>query len=569
MKTTLGMRFQRLLWTPVRLEAYRHVRAWHRAVADAAATQARLLADLLAQTDETAFGRDFSLARVRTIDDLRRAMPIAGFERAAPYVDRVAEGETTALFPAGTAVHMFAMTSGTTGEPKRIPVTDLLLKRYREGWHVWGVNALDDHIDAFGARLLQIASRMDEETTPSGIPAGAMSGLTAHAQRRLVRRLYVMPPDAARAATTADKYYLACRLGLQHNRIMPLTANPSTLLGLARAMDDRKEALLRDLADGTLCPDLALDPADRRRIAAGLRPMRRRAARLEDAIRRTGHLFPKEAWELPLIGTWKGGTLGLYLREIPAYWGDAPVRDIGLLASEGRFSVPLATNGSAGVLEVAGTFYEFVPEEEISRPNPTALLAHEVEEGRRYYIILTTPSGLFRYNIGDVVRVVGRVGQAPVIEFLNKGQHTSNLTGEKLTEHQVTTAVNATVAALGLTVRNYAVCPTWEAIPYYSLLVEEGDVPAGLAPALATAVDAALQGLNIEYETKRASCRLAPLRVKMLPRGTWDRYDQAAVQARRGRVEQYKHKFLVADVDFVKKFAVLATYAPPHPGWTA
>ena len=560
MKTPLDIRVRRILWTPLRLQAETQVWGWRRAIEQAPETQSRLLARLLADAAETDFGRDHGLARVRTIEDLRHAMPIAGYERAEPYVDRVARGETQALFPAGTRIHMFAMTSGTTGTPKRIPVTDAVLRDYRRGWHVWGKYAFDDHADALGAKILQIASRMDEEVTPCGAPAGAMSGFTCQVQKPAVRRMYVMPPEAACARDTPTKYYLACRLGLMNRRVVPITANPSTLLGLARAMDDHKDALLRDLSDGTLSPDLALDGEQRRGIEARLRPMPERARELEAGVRAAGRLYPRDAWELPLIGTWKGGTLNLYLRELPRYWGDAPVRDIGLIASEGRFSVPLQTEGSAGVLEATATFYEFVPENEIDRADTAALLAHEVEVDGRYFLILTTAGGLVRYHIGDLVRVTGRMGPVPVIEFLNKGEHVANLTGEKITEFQVTTAANQAVARLGLDVGNYCLCPTWADVPYYSLLVEECDVPAGRAQQLASAVDSALQQLNMEYRAKRFSGRLAPVCVKTIPAGAWCAFDLQAIQERSGRVEQYKHKFLTSEVDFERRFTVLAAY---------
>ncbi|MFO8013873.1 MAG: GH3 auxin-responsive promoter family protein, partial [Phycisphaerae bacterium] len=104
-------------------------------------------------------------------------------------------------------------------------------------------------------------------------------------------------------------------------------------------------------------------------------------------------------------------------------------------------------------------------------------------------------------------------------------------------------------------------CPTWDEVPYYSLLVETDDVPAETAPAMAAAVDSALARLNMEYETKRHSGRLRPIRVKTLPAGTWEAYDREMVARRNGRVEQYKHKFLEPEVDFEQRFEVLAEYA--------
>jgi hypothetical protein len=564
MKTMLGIQLRRVLWTPLRIEAKLLRKRWLQAVRRADETQARLLTKILDQVAQSDFGRQYGLAGVRTIQDLRKALPIAGYERVAPFIERLKQGETQALLPLGTRIHMFAMTSGTTGQPKYVPVTDAVHKAYREGWHVWGVCALDDHLDGFGSKILQVASRMDEQTTPSGIPAGAMSGFTAHAQRGLIKKAYVLPAEASRAGDTATRYYLACRLGLRNHRVMPLTANPSTLLGLAKAMDAEKESLLRDLADGTLQPGLALDADTRRLIEARLKPMPARARQLEALAGASGHLYPKDAWELPLIGTWKGGTLSLYLREIPLYWGNAPIRDIGLIASEGRFSVPMQTEGSAGVLEVTGTYFEFVPEEDIEKPDPPALLPHETEVGRNYFIILTTHGGLVRYDIRDLVKVVGFVGKAPVIEFLNKGAHVANLTGEKITEFQVVTAVNSCLDRLGLPVRNYCLGPTWAEIPYYSLLVEECDMPASRAAELATAADAALRALNIEYETKRKSRRLGAVCVKTIPAGAWQAFDTKTIAERGGRVEQYKHKFLVNKVDFEREFEIRGTYVPPN-----
>jgi hypothetical protein len=563
MKTPLGIRLNRLLWSPLRLTAKIKVHRWAQMLAHGPEFQARLLHSILAGLAETDFSRAHGLARVRTLHDLRQALPIGGYDRVAPFIDKLKEGRTEALLPPGTRIHMFAMTSGTTGQPKFIPITDAVLRSYRESWHVWGVHALDAHFDAFGARLLQITSCMDEHTTVAGIPAGAMSGLTASSQPRLIQRAYVTPPEASAAADTATKYYLACRLGLGMKRVMPMTANPSTLLGLARAMDARQEELLRDLADGTLTAHLALDSVSRRRIESRLRPMRSRARELSTGASAAGRLFPRDVWQVPLIGTWKGGTLGLYLREMPHYWGNAAIRDIGLIASEGRFTVPIEDEGSAGVLDVGSNVFEFVPEDEINSPQPTSLLPHETEAGGRYYIILTTPNGLVRYNIGDVVRVTGHCGPVPVLEFLNKGEHVSSLTGEKITEHQVTGAVHAAVDRLHLPVRNFCLAPSWDDVPYYSLLVEEGEVPAGRALLLAVAVDRELARLNIEYETKRASGRLAAVCVKTIPDGTWNTFDAQTVAARGGRIEQYKHKFLVSKVDFDHRFEIRGAYAPP------
>src|SRR5207253_11309543 len=58
-------------------------------------------------------------------------------------------------------------------------------------------------------------------------------------------------------------------------------------------------------------------------------------------------------------------------------------RDLGLVASEGRFTIPVDDDSAAGVLAIHTSFYEFIAEEDIDDPTPRALLCHELTEGSR------------------------------------------------------------------------------------------------------------------------------------------------------------------------------------------
>jgi hypothetical protein len=270
-------------------------------------------------------------------------------------------------------------------------------------------------------------------------------------------------------------------------------------------------------------------------------------------VRNAGALYPKDCWpSLQLLGNWTGGSVGAYLRFYPRYFGDLPVRDLGLIASEGRMTIPLEDGTPSGVLDVTSHFFEFVPPEEIDQPNPTALRADEVEEGREYFIVPTTAFGLYRYNIYDLVRVTGFHNQTPLVEFLNKGAHFANLTGEKLSEFQVVRAMQEALREQDTTVTAFTLAPCWDdETPYYALFVEWGDL-GGLerVRGLSAAMDRHLRVLNVEYDTKRASRRLGSVRAMMLPTGAWSIWDQQRLQRNGGSPEQYKHPCLVPDADF-------------------
>jgi hypothetical protein len=522
-------------------------------------TQDELLQRILTRQAATAFGRDHHFASIRTIADYRRYLPIIRYEYLEPYLTRVRRGEFNALLAEPT-VHMFALTSGTTAARKYIPVTPQYLADYRRGWNMWGLRVFWDHPEVRLRPIVQLSGDWDEFRSEGGIPCGALTGLTAQTQKRIIRWLYCPPACTGKIKDTAAKYYVAMRLALPRKVGMLIAANPSTLVSLARAGDQEKEALLRDIHDGTLSDRFDVPAEVRSALARHLKPQPERARELDAIARRTGTLYPRDAWGAQkfIIGTWTGGSVGAYLQHFPRYFGDAPVRDIGLLASEGRMTLPFADGTPSGVLDVTTHYFEFIPEAEGDAEKPTVLAAHELEEGQRYFILPTTASGLYRYHIYDVVRVTGFHGRTPLIEFLSKGAHFASITGEKVSEYQVTQAMAAMLRELDLTLTSYSVAPCWdEELPYYGLFVEARDLrDEEQGRRLVAALDRRLMESNSEYASKRESHRLDAMRLALLPAGAWQQWDRQRLARTGGTLEQYKHPCLIGDLKFRETMAV-------------
>ncbi len=516
------------------------------------AVQESLLKSILAKQADTAFGRDHGFQQIRSVADFRRQLPVAPYDYFEPYLARVRNGETSALL-SDDRVLMFALTSGTTAARKTIPITPRYLADFRRGWNRWGLRALLDHQRISCAPILQLAGDPDEFHTPAGIPCGSLSGLTVRAQKRFIRFLYCMPAAASPIRDTHAKYYVALRLSLGRPVGMITAANPSTLAALARLLNDEKETLLRDLRDGTLSTKLNLPDAIRADLLPYMKRYRRRSQQLNRIVEQTGELWPRDVWpaDRMLLGTWTGGSVGPYLRQLERYYGPTYVRDLGLVASEGRMTIPLVDGTPAGVLDVTTHYFEFIPEAEGDSPNPTVLGAHELEDSKHYFILLTTAAGLYRYHIHDLVRVAGFHHSTPLLEFLGKGHHFASLTGEKLSEYQVTGAMADVTQQLGLPLPVYTVAPIWnDQQPYYGLFVERGIWPDAAANAVLTAFDATLSIANDEYRGKRSSGRLGAIRVFWLPPGTWANWDGARLAKAGGTPEQYKHPCLIGDLKF-------------------
>lgn len=529
--------------------------------------QEELLRRLLARQADTDFGKQHHFGAIATIADFRKHLPVASYEYFEPFVRRVMNGDFKALLN-DRVVHMFALTSGTTATRKFIPVTAGYLADYKRGWELWGLKVFRDHPEVRLRPIVQMSGDWQEFTTPTGIPCGSVTGLTASMQMRIVRWLYCVPAAVGKVKEPAAKYYLALRLSLPRRVGMIIAANPSTLVNMARAGDQEKESLIRDLHDGTLSG--RFDIPDEVRAALGRRvskPYPERVRELEEIVRKTGTLYPKDYWPKDcIIGNWTGGSVGAYLRHFPKYYGATPVRDVGLIASEGRMTIPVADATPSGVLDITTHYFEFIPEEEIASPQLTVLGAHELEAGRTYYILPTTSYGLYRYNIYDVVRCTGFHNQTPLVEFLSKGAHFANITGEKVSEYHVTDALTATLRDLNLNLTAYSMAPCWDdEQPFYGLFVERGDL-AGRAQGLQllSGVEKRLRKINIEYAAKRDSCRLGPPRLMVIPDNTWQQWDRDRLAKTGGTLEQYKHPCLISDPTFRSGMIVSDEYTLPN-----
>jgi hypothetical protein len=523
--------------------------------------QHRALMRKIRRNANSDFGRDHSFASLHTVDDFRRRQPIAGYDEHHPYIERVLNGNETALFAPGTRILMFAMTSGTTGTPKRLPITQELFEEYKSGWKIWGAGVYGDHLNLLNKQALQLSSDWQQFRAPSGVACGQISGLAATTRPWVTRRVFLLPGVVSQIHDPAAKHYTSLRFALARRDVgIIITANPSTLIEFARRTDRDKESLIRDIHDGSLSCEV---PEHVRRELARTILRRRpdRARELDRLASRHGALLPKHAWpELDVLAVWMGGSVNVYLSQLPALYGNVEIRDHGLSASEGRMTIPISGGTSAGVLDFYHHYFEFIPVGEHDSAHPTVLEGHELQEGGEYYIVMTTSGGLYRYDIHDVVRCVGFVGQAPLIEFLNKGKNFSNLTGEKLSEHQAIRAVKKSFSELQLPIDTFTLAPVMDEEPRYVLLVESL-AQHGQTSELAHRVQLNLSAVNEEYRDKCGSGRLLPVQVREVADGTWSALRRART-GERGNFEEYKHPCLVGDVNFAEQIAHLTTHAP-------
>jgi hypothetical protein len=517
--------------------------------------QEKKLLEVVARNKDTAYGKDHGFGGVRSIEDYQRAVPMNTYETLTPYIDRVFAGEQSVL--TADAPLMFATTSGTTGRAKYIPVTPSYLHEYSHGVHVHLYRMFTDFGDILEGKILVSSSSDEEGVSDGGLPFGAISGYLARKQPGAIKRFYALPYELSKVKHVESKYYLTLRYGAAEDVRLLVTPNPSSLLLLADKLNVWADELIHDIRKGGANPAYVPDGSPKA-LTAGLRADPARADELQAILKRDGALTPTAVWpNLRLLSCWKGGTMPLYLRKLPAVYGDVPIRDLGYMASEGRGATPLVNSGAAGVLNVTSHFFEFVPEEQRDDPNQQFLTADELESNREYYIYFTTSAGLYRYDINDVVRVVDFYRNTPVIQFVRKGQGMTSITGEKLTESQVTGALLEAVESGGYDVQHFTACVQWGEPPRYALYAELGDsMTTERSREFLRVFDRSLCEQNIEYEAKRESTRLGAPVLKRVAAGSYQALRQKRV-AEGAPESQVKIPQLSTDMEFGAALEVL------------
>lgn len=495
------------LWNPLIEQTHRPDRV-----------QELLLRRILAEQVETTFGKKHHFRDIRTYRDYSRRVPIQSYEDLRPYIDDQEQTKEPTLNI--EQPFMYVQTSGTTGKPKQLPLVaatraaTFLYQRLFAYAQYQGVPGI------FRGNVLVIAGQAVEGRLETGTPYGSMSGFLSRCLPWGLKRKNLFP-DHVHGLTTYDQKYLhiaACALAAPSLSVLA-TPNPSTIQKLLDVIR-RQFPLLLDLIspqrEARAQDTAALPLADTNRWFELTR-----LAGQEDRLT-VASLWPS----LKAVITWTGGNCGLLIPRLKAALPDQTVViEMGYLSSECLGSLNVDVTQNRCIPTFYENLFEFVELEQWDRGDRETLTLDQVQEGKKYHVIVTTRSGLYRYFMNDIVVVTGHFHRTPTIQFLQKGKGVTNLTGEKLYEHQLLQAMDRVMKACGASLDFYMMLADPNDLQY-TLYVEH---PA-LEPAIGSLVEKALGEENIEFKAKLESGRLKPVRVIPLRVGMAEAYKQHCLQ---------------------------------------
>ncbi len=445
--------------------------------------QRRQLDWLLSRAASTAIGERYNLRGVKTYEDFSRSVPVVVYEDIRDDVMRMVMGEKDILWPG--RCRRFAQSSGTSdGKSKYVPVTDDSLSRnhYAGGRDVVAhyLN-LNPRSRIFSGKSFILGGSYANEVAnlPAGVKVGDLSANLIDKINPLVNIFRIPSKDVALMSDWHEKLPALVAASINQD-VTNISGVPSWFMTVIREVIAAAGAsTIHDV-----WPNLEVF------FHGGIsfEPYRSQYARLTDPAK------------MHYLETYN--------------------------ASEGFFAVQSAYD-SAGMLLLldVGVFYEFVPLGALGDASAVALPAWKVEPGETYALVISSCNGLWRYMLGDTVKVES---VDPLkITIAGRTKHFINAFGEEVMVHNSDAAIAEACRQTGASVLNYTAAPVYDDgghRGHHQWLIE-WEAPPADKEDFAEKLDLALQAENSDYQAKRSgNIFLDRLTIDDAPTGLFDQW---------------------------------------------
>src|ERR1043165_7254360 len=352
-------------------------------------TQTEILSQYLDANKETGYGRKYQFGQIRSWAQWQKKVPLTTYDDYTEFVSWIGEGKASVLTT--EPVRMFKLSSGSTAASKLIPYTYRLKSEFQRGIAPWIYNLYTSIPDLqHGPAYWSITPLTDgKRFTSAGIPIGfeSDSEYLGGLGKQLVDSVMAVP-NLVKNISNMDTFRYVTLLHLLRQPDLRLISvwNPTYLSLLLTPLPEWWDSLLFDIERGRA----TLQDVE---LRFDLDP------KLVRALKSCSPTDPASLWpRLRLISCWMDGVSLPYARQLAEMFPRVQLQGKGLLATEALVSVPIVgVEGS--VLSIKSHFFEFIDD------SGEVLLAHQVEKGKSYSVVVTTGGGFYRYQLQEVIEV--------------------------------------------------------------------------------------------------------------------------------------------------------------------
>ncbi|GJM92915.1 hypothetical protein PR202_ga09421 [Eleusine coracana subsp. coracana] len=572
--------------------------------ANAGRVQRRVLAEILSQNAPAEYLRRYGIAPAAAaaslddaVDAFRRLVPLVTYEGLQHDILRIANGDASPIL-SGKPISEFLTSSGTSGgERKLMPTIADELDR-RSLLYSLLMPVMSQSVPGLDkGKAMYLLFVKAESRTPGGLPARPV--LTSYYRsRQFLDRphdpytAYTSPNEAILCVDSYQSMYAQLLCGLVHRadvlRVGAVFA--SGFLRAIRFLEKHWPRLVRDIRSGDLDAEITdravRDAVVGRVLRAGGDPALAdeieaecKRASWEGIIRR---LWPRTKY-IDVIVT---GAMSQYIPTLEFYGGGLPLTCTMYASSECYFGLnlnPMCKPGDvAYTLIPTMCYFEFLPircSEGNAEPSHRDLVdLVDVKLGHEYELVVTTYSGLYRYRVGDVLRVTGFKNEAPMFRFIRRQNVALSVDSDKTDETELHAAVSGAtqhLAPFGASLVEYTSYADATTIPGHYVLFWElraagktTPVPASVFEDCCLSVE---EALNSVYRQCRACDRsVGPLEIRVVAEGTFDKLMDYAI-SRGASINQYKAPRCVRPgpvVDLLDARVQGKYFSPKCPKWS-
>lgn len=464
-------------------------------------TQEETLERIIEENEGTRWGRYHGFSKLN--HKTWKSVPVVTYEQVELYVDRIRQGDFRAL--TNELPEALALTSGTNTESKFILLTPSSIRSQQKGAHIWNSMLVNVYGKSLNKVLILSGSQKHKNTEL--LPVKSYTDVVKEKQPSYIQKRMIFPKEAESVTDFEHRLLIAAQQSFIRQPTALVSVNPITILKLLDLTDENREEIGRATIRGKyIGTDINTGEIKNKEVVLA-------------------NIFSKSPLNsVQVIGTWLGGTQYLFIDELRKKC-NVPMRDLGFIATEGRFTIPLQDNSPSGVLNPFGNFYEFM-----TTDKKTIIPIQELEHGKEYNIIITSENGLYRYDMQDIIRMEGFYHQTPIISFQRKDSGFSSMIGEKLHENHVLELLNK-IGTEGFLIAN--VNP-----PCYVL-----NLPQKYSNLNKESIDKMLQEINSEYLQKRENNRLKCLEIRYLSKQEFQELDKKINPNQEH--DRFKRKYLV------------------------
>ena len=420
---------------------------------DCEAMQKKVLEEILYLAKDSVYAREHGLAQVETLEQWRQTAVLSTYADYQPYIEAALAGAEEQLYTGKTALYI--ATTGSTGKMKYFLESEAgnAAKQLIMAVRGMYMSALLPVTLDMNAKNLTISNYAPVGNGPDGKLIVRASGQTARNMRKKTGTMNILPVEfwEAPGISARDRDYMMAVYALAEVRLSKIFCNNVIHFGrILNRIQSEGQQMIADIRCGEF--SVPLLPEVRERLAATFFANPQRAEALQKIYQRQGCLIIgpadiAEIWpDCSMISCWLSATVGRdareVLRRLPKY---VKCFDLGYGASESKLNIPTKLGSAAGVVAPFACFYEFLP---LGGENP--LCMWEVADGQHYELLITTYSGLYRYNLQDIVRIDGFIGNTPNITFCGKSSEFITIQDKKIYGYQLTDLVYRAEKELGV-----------------------------------------------------------------------------------------------------------------------